>query len=88
MHHSLFRWGIGLGGPVAAPWDLGCYCDGVCAELTLICLCCTQVGWKHQAAVAELEVVRKERASAFYQEKKKQIALRAKAVAKVESGSA
>ena len=40
-----------------------------------------QVGWKHQEAVAELEAARKEKAKAFYEAKKKQIAARAKVAA-------
>lgn len=44
-----------------------------------------QVGWKHQAAVAELEEKRKAKSKQFYVAKKKLIALRAKATAKVES---
>eukprot|EP00877_Chromochloris_zofingiensis_P001191 jgi/Chrzof1/11072/Cz05g22130.t1 len=46
------------------------------------------VGWKHKEALSELEAARKQKATAFYEAKKKQLALRAKAVAKVESGSA
>lgn len=45
--------------------------------------CNAQVGWKHQAAVEELEGKRKEAAKAFYVAKKKQIALRLKAAAKI-----
>mmetsp|Transcript_5761 Transcript_5761/g.11018 ORF Transcript_5761/g.11018 Transcript_5761/m.11018 type:complete len:185 (-) Transcript_5761:691-1245(-) len=41
------------------------------------------VGWKHQAAVAELEAKRKVKASKFYVAKKKIAALRAKAAATV-----
>jgi large subunit ribosomal protein L13Ae len=41
------------------------------------------VGWKHQEAVKELEAKRKVKAAAFYQLKKKQIILRAKAAASV-----
>ncbi len=55
----------------------------------LPCVCRTvavlQVGWKHQAAVAELEEKRKAKSKQFYVAKKKLIALRAKAAAKVES---
>ncbi|PNH12739.1 60S ribosomal protein L13a-2 [Tetrabaena socialis] len=43
------------------------------------------VGWKHQAAVAELEEKRKVKAKAFYVAKKKLIALRSKAATKVEA---
>ncbi|GIL84496.1 hypothetical protein Vretifemale_13162, partial [Volvox reticuliferus] len=43
------------------------------------------VGWKHQAAVAELEEKRKAKAKAFYVAKKKLIALRAKASAQVKA---
>ncbi|GFR44024.1 hypothetical protein Agub_g5180 [Astrephomene gubernaculifera] len=43
------------------------------------------VGWKHQAAVAELEEKRKAKAKAFYVAKKKLIALRAKAAAQVKA---
>jgi large subunit ribosomal protein L13Ae len=42
-----------------------------------------QVGWKHQEAVAELEAKRKTKATAFYQAKKKSLALKAKAAAQV-----
>ena len=44
----------------------------------------SQVGWKHQAAVKELEDVRKARSSDYYAAKKKLKALKAKAVATVE----
>lgn len=37
-----------------------------------------QVGWKHGEAVAELEAARKEKAAAFYVEKKKRAAKEAK----------
>ncbi|KAI8470962.1 MAG: ribosomal protein L13a component of cytosolic 80S ribosome and 60S large subunit [Monoraphidium minutum] len=39
------------------------------------------VGWKHQGAVAELEAKRKTKAAAYYEAKKKAVAIRAKAVA-------
>jgi len=39
----------------------------------------SSVGWKHQDAVATLEEARKVKSAAFYAEKKKQIALKAKA---------
>jgi hypothetical protein len=54
-----------------------------CCNLTLAFFAAVQCGWTHGGAVAELEVKRKEAAAAFYQEKKKQLAARAKAVAKV-----
>lgn len=41
------------------------------------------MGWKHQDAVAELEAKRKTKATAFYQAKKKSLALKAKAAAQV-----
>ncbi|KAF6259019.1 ribosomal protein L13a component of cytosolic 80S ribosome and 60S large subunit [Scenedesmus sp. NREL 46B-D3] len=41
------------------------------------------VGWKHQEAVAELEAKRKTKATAFYQAKKKSLALKAKAAAQL-----
>ncbi len=47
-------------------------------------MCCPmlfQVGWKHQDAVKELEVARKERAAGYYAQKKKLNTLRAKASA-------
>ena len=44
-----------------------------------------QVGWKHQDAVAELEEKRKVKSSAYYQAKKKLIALKAKAAAEAEA---
>ena len=43
-----------------------------------------QVGWKHQEAVAQLEEQRKTRAGAYFREKKRLRALRAKAVAQVD----
>jgi hypothetical protein len=42
-----------------------------------------QVGWKHGEAVAELEANRKAKAAEFYATKRKQLALTAKAAAKV-----
>lgn len=44
-----------------------------------------QVGWKHQDAVAELEEKRKVKSAAYYQAKKKLIALKAKAAAEAEA---
>ena len=44
-----------------------------------------QVGWKHQDAVAELEEKRKVKSSAYYQAKKKLIALKAKAAAEADA---
>jgi large subunit ribosomal protein L13Ae len=41
------------------------------------------VGWKHQDALAELEAKRKSKAAAFYQAKKKTLALKAKAAAQL-----
>lgn len=41
----------------------------------------SQVGWKHQASVAELEARRLEKAKGFYTAKKKLIALKAQAAA-------
>lgn len=41
----------------------------------------SQVGWKHQASVAELEARRLEKAKGFYMAKKKLIALKAQAAA-------
>jgi large subunit ribosomal protein L13Ae len=46
---------------------------------------CLQVGWKHQAAVAELEEKRKVKSAAYYQAKKKLIALKAKAATEAEA---
>ena len=43
------------------------------------------VGWKHKAAVAELEAKRKAKAAKFYETKKKLLALRAKAAASVSA---
>lgn len=43
----------------------------------------SQVGWKHQDAVAELEAKRKAKATKFYEAKKKSLALRAKAAAQI-----
>jgi len=43
------------------------------------------VGWKHADTVKELEAKRKAKAVKFYEAKKKLVALRAKAVAKVEA---
>uniref|UniRef100_A0A061SE45 Large subunit ribosomal protein L13Ae n=1 Tax=Tetraselmis sp. GSL018 TaxID=582737 RepID=A0A061SE45_9CHLO len=43
----------------------------------------TSVGWKHGETVAELEAARKEKAKAYYEEKKKLTAMRAKALAQV-----
>ena len=40
---------------------------------------CLQVGWKHQEAVKGLEEKRKVKAQAYYQTKKKLVALRQKA---------
>ena len=48
-------------------------------------MCCAQVGWKHQAAVATLEEARKVKSAAFYQEKKKQVALKLKARAQAQA---
>lgn len=45
--------------------------------------CLLQVGWKHQDALAELEAKRKSKAAAFYEAKKKTLALKAKAAAQV-----
>ena len=42
-----------------------------------------QVGWTHGATVAELEAKRKAKSAKFFQVKKKLVALRVKAVAKV-----
>ncbi len=42
-----------------------------------------QVGWRHQATVAELEGKRKEVAAGYYAQKKKLAALRSKAVQQV-----
>lgn len=47
-----------------------------------------QVGWKHQATLAELETKRKAKAAKFYEAKKKLAQIRAKAVAQVEAGKA
>lgn len=44
-----------------------------------------QVGWKHGETVKELEEARKVKAAAYYAEKKKLIAMRAKAVAQVSA---
>ena len=44
-----------------------------------------QVGWKHAETVKELEAKRKAKSAKFYEVKKKRVALRAKAVAKVEA---
>ena len=41
------------------------------------------MGWKHSEAVAELEANRKTKAAEYYATKKKQLALLAKAAAKV-----
>jgi len=45
----------------------------------------TSVGWKHQTAVATLEEARKVKSAAFYQEKKKQVALKLKARAQAQA---
>lgn len=45
----------------------------------------TQVGWKHNEVVLELEAKRKAKAAAYYEAKKKLRALRAKAEAEVGS---
>jgi large subunit ribosomal protein L13Ae len=42
-----------------------------------------QVGWKHEAAVAELEEKRKAVSAKYYEQKKKLAALRARAEASV-----
>ena len=42
-----------------------------------------QIGWKHKEAVAELEAKRKVKSAAYYEAKKKLVALRAKAEASV-----
>lgn len=47
-----------------------------------------QVGWKHQEALEKLEESRKKKSQVFYETKKKLTLIRAKAVAKVEAGSA
>ena len=44
-----------------------------------------QVGWKHGETVKELEEARKVKAAAYYAEKKKLNAMRAKAVAQVSA---
>ncbi len=43
-----------------------------------------QVGWKHGDAVSDLEAARKVKSAEYFAEKKKQLALRAKAAAKVD----
>ncbi len=50
-----------------------------------VCRCPLQVGWNHRATLQELEAKRKVRSKAFYEAKKRLSALRAKAVAQVES---
>lgn len=42
-----------------------------------------QVGWRHQGTVAELEAKRKAKSAVFFAAKKKALAIRAKAAAKV-----
>ena len=62
---------------------------GVRTDIIAIACCLTialsnaveQVGWKHQDAVKVLEDRRKIKSAAFYQQKKKLIALRVKASA-------
>ena len=49
----------------------------------MLCSAASQVGWKHQDAVAELEAKRKVKATSFYEAKKKALALRARAAAQV-----
>jgi hypothetical protein len=46
------------------------------------------VGWKHQNTLKELEAKRKVKSTVFFEAKRRQIALRSKAVAQVEAGKA
>lgn len=47
-----------------------------------------QVGWKHQETLKELETKRKVKSTAFFEAKRRMIALRSKAIAQVEAGKA
>lgn len=46
------------------------------------------MGWKHQNTLKELEAKRKVKSTVFFEAKRRQIALRSKAVAQVEAGKA
>ncbi|KAF5831881.1 ribosomal protein L13a component of cytosolic 80S ribosome and 60S large subunit [Dunaliella salina] len=48
----------------------------------------TSVGWKHQNTMKELEDKRKAKSTAFFEAKRRMIALRSKAIAQVEAGKA
>ena len=47
-----------------------------------------QVGWKHQQTMKELEDKRKVKSTAFFEAKRRMLALRSKAIAQVEAGKA